>query len=161
MVAWKRCLCVKWNRTSSPWHNAVRTSTKPPRLLCVPPLSGMLHSPLHKIIGTEVSPILAVEVVEFGTGGEPAIRTTKFLLYLDFVATLTFALWWNRITIAFDRALRQWAKFCWGIPSSADMSTPSWRRMELLFLIFHPYRDIFKIIRVEKFYKIIDEQHVR
>ena len=50
----------------------------------------MLHPPLHHIVGTEVSPILAVEVVEFGTRGEPAIRTTKFLLYLDFFAENRF-----------------------------------------------------------------------
>ena len=94
MVAGERLLVcqLKQNLTSSPWHDTVGTSTKPPRFLCVPSLTGMLHPPLHHIVGTEVSPILAVKVVEFGTRGEPAIRTTKFLLYLDFVAALTFAL---------------------------------------------------------------------
>ena len=65
----------------------------------------MLHPPLHHIVGTEVSPILAVEVVEFGTRGEPAIRASKFLLNLDFVATLTFALVNDRNRIIFDQSL--------------------------------------------------------
>lgn len=39
-----------------------------------------------------MSPVLAVEVIKFGTSGEPAFRTTKFLPYLHLVAPFTFAL---------------------------------------------------------------------
>ena len=78
--------------THRPWHDTVRAGTEPPRFLGVPPLPGVLHPPPHQIVGTQVSPVLAIEVVKFGTGGESAFRATKFLLYLDFVAPFTLAL---------------------------------------------------------------------
>ena len=66
MVDLKRLLVCQAKQNSaifSPWHDAVGTGTKPPWLFCVPPLSSVLHPPLHQIVGTEVSPILTVEVV--------------------------------------------------------------------------------------------------